>query len=1140
LLVGEKGVGPWQTMEYYEALDRRVKQPDFPVVLVLLNGQPAPGLPFLRQLHWVITPDPASEKSLAQVMDAAAGNGAPPGELWRHTAPYRGLAAMTEADSDYFFGRGRETVEVINALSATSDKLPILLGNSGVGKSSLAQAGAVAALMRQAWPETAEAPGAWPSAFNASRRWCFLKLKPGTEPVRALVEPFLWTWQFDAVDPKRAEIQSSWVSKLLDGKVTLRDLLDATQARYRDELHLPEPPAFLIYIDQGEELYVRAQERERRQFSEILAHGLADQRLHALMSMRSDFLGDLQRDEALFAVHRKIDVPPLREPELKRVIRQPAEQLSARFESEELVRIITRHTLEDSAKDVGALPLLSYTLDDMWTEMVRRGDGVIRLPAGAFELGGVLAERANAFLARNPNSEAALRRVLTIRLAAVRKEGDPTRRRARRSEFSDEEWRLVTELADHPNRLLVTAAPEGGDTYAEVAHETIFSRWDRLREWINAEREFLAWKTTLDDNRRQWEEAPKDSKDDALLLGLALIQAQSWLAQRGEDLSRTDREFITFSLHRAQLERQREEVRKRIADEQAAQLNLLRERASISRRRRRWTVAAACVLVAITGVAIWQWSQAELGRKDAAAARDTAQNRLGLAQVRAEDMVKFIATDLRTVQGIRTNTLERLLNRAKKSFDELSSAVGDDPQFQQSRAQMMSEFGETFLKAKGLDQASNEFEQSLEMYRDLAAKDPSQIAWQRGIADQSEHIGVVRQQKGDIDQAMENFRQALNIRQAIAAREPGNAISHRDLAWAKYNIGEVLMARRKAKESLESDTEALTDMQRAISIDPSDLNLKYKLSLIHSSMGVAHEALGSPDKWLASYLKALDIRKHLHEANPDNADWTRMLAWAYSWIGSYYLDNANVIEAMKYLLPSLEQRRMLARTDPGDLVAKYDLAWAYHYLGMAFQQQNDLDAAAQNFDGAYKLRKELAELDKTNAKWQRDLALSYETLGDVAVARKEPPLALDHYQSAINILEELISRAPNNGGWRDILAIIYNKSAFIQKCRGDAQHALAAFEKALAIRDKLLAENPEDLALMLRVARSEDLVGEALRLRGEPEKALLHYRRAAELANRILARRSEDTAAREVLAKANATLVAIAGPGEGLRACPGF
>jgi hypothetical protein len=223
-------------------------------VLVLLNGQPAPGLPFLRQLHWVITTDPASEKSLTQVMDAAGGGGAAPGELWRHAAPYRGLYAMTESDADFFFGRTGETVEVIRALAATGDRLPLLLGNSGVGKSSLAQAGVLAALMRQGWPETAETTDAWPQVFKASRRWCFLKLKPGAEPVQALVEPFLWTWQFDAVDPRRAELQSDWVTKLLDGKVTLRDLLDATQARYRNELHQPEPPAFIIYIDQGEEL----------------------------------------------------------------------------------------------------------------------------------------------------------------------------------------------------------------------------------------------------------------------------------------------------------------------------------------------------------------------------------------------------------------------------------------------------------------------------------------------------------------------------------------------------------------------------------------------------------------------------------------------------------------------------------------------------------------------------------------------------------------------------------------------------------------------------------------------------------------------------------------------------------------------
>ena len=549
LLATDKGIGRWQEIEYDAAFDKHVNTPDFPVVLMLLEGQAAPRLSFLKQLHWIVTPDPTSEKDVARLIDAvASGSDAKPGQLWRYTSPYRGLSAMEEKDSDYFFGRERETVEVLSVLAAESARLPVLLGNSGVGKSSLAQAGVIAALRRQAWPERAGG-GTWPAAFKHSRGWCFLTLKPGAEPIKALVETFLRTWQYDATDPEWEERQKGWVDRLLDGRATLRGLLDATERCY-EQLFQPKPPAFLLYVDQGEELYVRAEERQRRRFSAVIAQGVADPRLYILMSMRTDFLGELQKDEPLYKVRRQIDVPPLREAELREVVSRPAELLSARFETAELVNIITRRTAEDSVKDVGALPLLSYTLDDMWSAMVKRGDGVLRLPAQSFELGGVLVDRADAFLATHPKSQDELRRIFTLKLATVREGEEPTRRRAPRSEFTDEEWRLVSELADHPNRLLVTATAEGSETYAEVAHEAIFRRWDALREWIAAEREFLAWKTGLEAARRAWQGTSDRSKDDALLMGVALAQAQSWLGKRSEDLPIVDQDFIDQSIKR--------------------------------------------------------------------------------------------------------------------------------------------------------------------------------------------------------------------------------------------------------------------------------------------------------------------------------------------------------------------------------------------------------------------------------------------------------------------------------------------------------------------------------------------------------------------------------------------------------------
>src|SRR5262249_58560537 len=91
----------------------------------------------------------------------------------------------------------------------------------------------------------------------------------------------------------------------------LSDLLDQAGDR-RVDLQQTELPTCFLYIDQGEELYVRAEEQERRCFSELLAAGLGDERLRAVMSLRADFFGELQKDEPLYDVSRKIDVPPLR------------------------------------------------------------------------------------------------------------------------------------------------------------------------------------------------------------------------------------------------------------------------------------------------------------------------------------------------------------------------------------------------------------------------------------------------------------------------------------------------------------------------------------------------------------------------------------------------------------------------------------------------------------------------------------------------------------------------------------------------------------------------------------------------------------------------------------------------------------
>jgi len=132
--------GDWQKYEYYEALDRKVKDDAFvllPVIIADRAKGPAANLPGLAQLHWIESTEPTAPDPLAKLVAALqAREVAKPPEPWRAINPYRGLVALEEQDADFFFGRESETGEIIDKIIAAPGRLIALVGNSGVGKSS--------------------------------------------------------------------------------------------------------------------------------------------------------------------------------------------------------------------------------------------------------------------------------------------------------------------------------------------------------------------------------------------------------------------------------------------------------------------------------------------------------------------------------------------------------------------------------------------------------------------------------------------------------------------------------------------------------------------------------------------------------------------------------------------------------------------------------------------------------------------------------------------------------------------------------------------------------------------------------------------------------------------------------------------
>jgi hypothetical protein len=413
LLIGPSGKGPWQEVEYFTAFDRHVKDKSFALVPAVVAGAEALGLPFLRTLNLVEAPVITENKVLHRLLAALKGETvATTTPLWKLVNPYRGLEAMNESNADYFYGRAVETAAVLNALADKRGRCPILIGASGVGKSSVAQAGVLSALKSMRWPRTDGAAASWPKELQNSRGWVSLAMRPGEAPLEALAAAITRLWQLDAKDPDQAALPRKWAKGLSAGDNTLAHLISATQ----EELKKREgeaPECILLYVDQGEELYTRAAQGEAKRFSEVLAEGLGDNRLRAFGSLRADYFDRLQADGPLFRLYAHVNAPPLERAQLQEVVTAPARALGVHFEDDEVANSITAAA---TAKP-GALPLLSYLLTDMWGGMVRRGDATLRMSAQAIDIGGVLASRAEEFLKANPDEEKALRRLLTLRLA---------------------------------------------------------------------------------------------------------------------------------------------------------------------------------------------------------------------------------------------------------------------------------------------------------------------------------------------------------------------------------------------------------------------------------------------------------------------------------------------------------------------------------------------------------------------------------------------------------------------------------------------------------------------------------------------------------------------------------------------------
>jgi WD40 repeat protein len=413
-------------------------------------------------------------------------------------APYPGLEALDMEDAGVFFGREAEVNRLVERVTGPLGQLDgdlvVVVGPSGAGKSSLVQAGLAARL---------EAP---------QFAWAVVRpFEPGAQPLDRLVKRLadLGGGQLSEVDC-REQLLASGLAAVAEW------LIEHSGARAK---------RLLVVVDQAEQLETVAQPAEREAFLRLLAPAMgAGSPVTAVMTVRSDRFDEVQRLPFIGPIiHESFVVAPMDRNQLGAIIEGPARRADLSFDPGLVVRLIDDAMQGRSGEAVDSLPLLAFTLREMYDLAVKQRRRTITEAdyehVGRIE--GAIARRAKAaesLLA--PDAHAVLERLLP-RFVTLSEERLPAGRPVVREQLSEAEEDVVQKLEDQ--RLLT-----GASDSVRLAHERLIIAWPTLAQAVADRREDLLLQARLERQANDW-------KDTAggVLGREALGSALAWLERAG-------------------------------------------------------------------------------------------------------------------------------------------------------------------------------------------------------------------------------------------------------------------------------------------------------------------------------------------------------------------------------------------------------------------------------------------------------------------------------------------------------------------------------------------------------------------------------------------------------------------------------
>jgi energy-coupling factor transporter ATP-binding protein EcfA2 len=960
---------------------------------------------------------------------------------WLKGSPFRGLEAFDIAHAPVFFGRTRAIAEIKDALLLQAQKgcaFVLVFGMSGCGKSSLVKAGALPTIIQ---PGVIDGIGLW--------RWCLLR--PSDSPDDLLLSLSYALLKQALPEMEEVGFDGHELATLLrqapeSAMTAIRNALErAAEITKRQEQLTESPKARLaVVVDQLEEIFTLAQvdDRERRSFVVALSALAGSGCVWVIATMRSDFFPRCVEIPELVALKEgagQFDTLPPSFAEIGQMIRYPARAAGLTFEvNPKTNERLDERIHEAAARDPAALPLLEFTLDELFEQ--RTETGVLTFEAyerlGGLE--GALARRAEeVFQSLEPGVQKALPAVLRG-LIAVEEPETVAAKRAPISAVAQTPEQQTLVDAFIKARLLVTDQNDEGKAVVRVAHEALLRHWPRIREWLAEDLEFLQQRERISEMEHRWIEEGRGA-DFLLTRGKPLTDALDLLSHRREDLDSGLVEYIEAS-----------------------------RKAVNQTRRRRIAVISGVVLAffivvaGFGGFSYAQWQQAE--QKKALALK--AVNHL------TYDIPKRLIDLPGSRPALRTIFAENV---------GLLDQVASDAKAKEEKRANYRYMGDMWLLLGDTVNARDSYRKSLAIAEDLA-KDAANENAQWELAVSQGKIGDVSLEENDPKAALPTYQKSLTLLERLAKSDK-NPRLRRDLSAAYEKIGDTKLALSDLPGALEAYQKDLAIAQE-LAKDAKNDQAQRDLSVSYTKIGDVQLAGGDANAALESYGKSMEILLDREKKGDPAAQ--RTLSATCSKIGDAFLALNDKVRAGKAYQKSQGIAAKLAR-DRTNARAQRDLWVSDSKLAELHAAQGNLQGALSAYQSALSVAQDLA-LDKSNVGAQEDLKYTYEKLRDLYSRLGKDVQAQSAYVKSLEVSLDLLNGKKTDAAQRE-RAELFRQIGQAKMDGNDLTGAEAAYQQSLELY-RTLAETSSDAALQRNLAAAYDAVAYVMLLEKRPQEAM--------------------------------------------------